>query len=130
MIASKPPLVLPKTPESLNDPVLGEELSLSELLDNNSNNGSQSIDSETREPEPGSLTLLFLPGDSDNQLSDIPDDFELTALCGTTGVVCFFLFRQVFTRTAALISILNCLPSKWVHSIHIENPQQMEYRYF
>jgi hypothetical protein len=54
----------------------------------------------------------------------------VTALCGTTGAVSFFLFWQVFTRTAALSSILNCFPSKWAHSIRIENPQRMEYRYF
>jgi hypothetical protein len=40
------------------------------------------------------------------------DTFRITALCGTTGVVCFFLFWQVFMRTAALSSILNCFPSK------------------
>jgi hypothetical protein len=59
---------------------------------------------------------------------DFPDD--ITALCGTTGAVRFFLFWQVFARTAALSSIFNRFPSKWAHSIRVENPQRMECRYF
>jgi hypothetical protein len=42
---------------------------------------------------------------------DIPQCIlNITALCGTTGAVRFFLFWQVFTRTAALSSILNRSP--------------------
>jgi hypothetical protein len=37
---------------------------------------------------------------------------SITALCGTTGAVRFFLFWQIFTRTAALSSNLNRFPSK------------------
>jgi hypothetical protein len=35
-----------------------------------------------------------------------------TALCSKTGTALFFLFWQVFTRTAALSSILNRFASK------------------
>jgi hypothetical protein len=64
------------------------------------------------EPEIPLLAEIYAPQLEALKIRTHDASNMVTALCGTTGAARFFLFWQVFMRTAALSSTLNRFASK------------------